>query len=148
MSLFSSLVASISGTSSVSVISLSSLVSILMKGSNRNLLDDVFPTLFAIRGRLRAERGVLETGSVCMSEILILFLIDESGAALITVSSKSSSQGLGFFFPAFLFGFFRWLRRNCVKLYTFFSLPSSSPMDNLAAIYASKFPKPHIDRIL
>lgn len=105
MSLFSSLVASISGTSSVSVISLSSLVSILIKGSNRNLLDDVFPTLFAIRGRLMAERGVLETGSVCMSEISILFLIDESGAALIIVSSKSSSQGLGLFFPAF----FVWL---------------------------------------
>lgn len=144
MSLFSSLVASISGTSSVSVISLSSLVSILSKGSNRNLLDDVFPTLFAIRGRLRAERGVLETGSVCMSEISILFLIDESGAALIIVSSKSSSQGLGFFYPAFLFGFFLWLRRNCVKLYTFFSLPSSSPMDNLAAIICQQVPKaPH-----
>lgn len=84
--------------------SLLSLLSILIKGSNRNLLDDVFPTLFAIRGRLRAERGVLETGSVCMSEITILFLMDESGAALIIVSSKSS-QGLGFFFPAF----FVWL---------------------------------------
>lgn len=76
--------------------------------------------------------------------ISILFLIDESGATLIIVSSKSSSQGLGFFFPAFLFGFFRWLRRNCVKLYTFFSLPSSSPMDNLAAIICQQVPKaPH-----
>lgn len=85
---------------------LSSLVSTLIKGTIRNLYDDVFLTLFVIRGRLRADRNVLESGSVCKSGIWILHLIDEPGAALIKTSSKSSSQGLGFFFPVFLFVLF------------------------------------------
>lgn len=118
----------------------SSLVSILIKGSNRNLFDDVFPTLFATRGRLRAERGILETGSVCMSEISILLSIDELGAALIIVCAKLSSKGV-FFCWAFLYGYGA-SALNC-KLFSLAIFNAT-----LQRLYDSKFPKPHIDKTL
>lgn len=142
----------VSGTTSVSMFPSSSLVSRLIKGSNRNHFDDVFPTLSAIRGRLRAERGVLETGSVCMTDISILLLIDESGVALIimiivffkVVVTVSWFLSFCFFCSAFFDGYGATVL-NC-KLF----FPSSKPMDNFTAItvYASKFPKPHIYRTL